>query len=302
LTITSPSPEVLPAAASQYPVGMSAEDDAVESLLSVGLTRYEARAYLALITSGRPLSGYEVAKQSGIPRSTVYETLEKMTARGSVFEVRSDTDAVAYVPLPPASLMRRMREQFEGDLDQLNARLRLVKEPPPSHVTHHLEGRLAILARAGDLVASAGRGLLILAGPDELAELGQALREADGRGVDILIARAGSGADAAGRVVDIRVPEPEAMARRTGGRLLIVVQDEDATVVGGLGESRCSGVFTSNPANIVVAAELIRHSVALQRLGDHFGTEQVASLLAEDPALRLIFTGRAPAGTSIIFR
>ena len=50
---------------------------------------HEAKAYVALVAAGGPLNGYEAAKRSGVPRSTVYETLAKLVARGAAFEVRT---------------------------------------------------------------------------------------------------------------------------------------------------------------------------------------------------------------------
>src|SRR5690606_22780106 len=53
--------------------------DVVEGLQQLGFTAYEAKVYLALLS--RPGStGYEVARHSGVPRSKVYEVLEKLTA------------------------------------------------------------------------------------------------------------------------------------------------------------------------------------------------------------------------------
>ena len=67
-----------------------------------GMPGYEAKAYLALLTAGEPMNGYEVAKVSGVPRSTVYETLGKLVARGAVFEVAATNGRVSPTsPCPP---------------------------------------------------------------------------------------------------------------------------------------------------------------------------------------------------------
>src|SRR5690606_27714521 len=81
----------------------------IAELQSLGMSGYEAKAYLALVAAGGPLNGYEVAKRSGVPRSTVYETLSKLVARGAAYEVRAGGDGVSYLALPPNSLLDRMR-------------------------------------------------------------------------------------------------------------------------------------------------------------------------------------------------
>src|SRR4051812_20801461 len=100
-----------------------AQEAVVEQLQQLGLSGYEAKAYVALITAGRPLNGYEVAKLSGVPRSTVYETLGKLVARGAAFEVRAEADALAYLALPAESLLARMRRDFEQRMSQLDEAL-----------------------------------------------------------------------------------------------------------------------------------------------------------------------------------
>ena len=49
-------------------------------LVDIGLVEYEARATMALLQLG-PASGYQVAKESDVPRSTVYEVLAKLGTR-----------------------------------------------------------------------------------------------------------------------------------------------------------------------------------------------------------------------------
>ena len=47
-------------------------DDVVEQLRRIGMSGYEAKVYIAMLAAGAPLNGYELAKQSSVPRSTVY--------------------------------------------------------------------------------------------------------------------------------------------------------------------------------------------------------------------------------------
>src|SRR5919106_2386987 len=54
---------------------------AVDLLQRVGLNKYEAEAYLALLADG-PLTGYELGKRSAVPLAKSYETLERLTRRG----------------------------------------------------------------------------------------------------------------------------------------------------------------------------------------------------------------------------
>lgn len=56
----------------------------VEKLLEFGLTRQEAVIYMCLFKSGE-LTGYEVAKQTGISRSNVYSALAGLVEKGAAY-------------------------------------------------------------------------------------------------------------------------------------------------------------------------------------------------------------------------
>mgnify|MGYP001064454128 CR=1 FL=1 len=57
-----------------------------ERLMEFGLTRQEASIYQCLLTEGK-VTGYEVAKQTGISRSNAYNSLASMTEKGAAYLV-----------------------------------------------------------------------------------------------------------------------------------------------------------------------------------------------------------------------
>lgn len=60
------------------------EADIIEKLLLFGLGRQEAVIYVCLLKNGG-LTGYEVAKLTGISRSNVYNTLASLVERGAAY-------------------------------------------------------------------------------------------------------------------------------------------------------------------------------------------------------------------------
>ena len=57
-------------------------DQLLPQLVKLGFSEYEAKAYIALLGKN-PVSGYELAKQSGVPRSMIYEVVGKLASRRS---------------------------------------------------------------------------------------------------------------------------------------------------------------------------------------------------------------------------
>ncbi len=58
--------------------------DYMEQMMAFGLTRQEAVVYWALLTEG-PLTGYEVAKSTGISRSNAYTSLANLVEKGAAY-------------------------------------------------------------------------------------------------------------------------------------------------------------------------------------------------------------------------
>ena len=54
-------------------------DRIVESLQELGLSLYETRLYLGLLTGGQQ-NGNELSRTSGVPSSKVYAMLERLAA------------------------------------------------------------------------------------------------------------------------------------------------------------------------------------------------------------------------------
>ncbi len=277
--------------------------DVLEHLQRLGMSGYEAKAYVALVAAGKPINGYEVAKRSGVPRSTVYETLGKLVARGAAYELRGAADATDYLPLPPHSLLDRLRREFDGSVEALQTALPSVVAAPEAHPIHNLKDGEAMLARAGDVLAGARRDLFLSVWPQELRRLEGQVRQAAGRGVEVSVMTFGKAADPfgenrVGHVYEHRYSAPEAVLQDLGYRLIVVVGDRREAVVGGFGRDGSAwGVYTADPAVALMAAEYVRQDIALQILAERVGADELNRLFATDPGLlRLLGRGRAPNG------
>jgi sugar-specific transcriptional regulator TrmB len=269
----------------------------IGSLQAIGMSAYEAKAYLALIGANRPVNGYEVAKRSGVPRSTVYETLAKLLARGAAFEVRSADDSTEYVALPPDALVRRLRHTFGEHLDDLSHALPHVTAPPTSHLLHTIEGRDAVIERARDLVDRATQTLDVSAWSDELEELAPFLRKAETRGVELSLLRFGREIAPIGHTLVHMFAAPGVVLDRVGCRLVVIAADREEVLIGGVVEGGSVwGVFSDDPAVVLVAIEYIRHDIAFQILVERLGLAEVEALYRTDPTLVRLATGRGAPG------
>ncbi len=92
-------------------------DRTYEQLMALGLNRYEAATYLALLEH-RGFTPVQVAARAGIPRQRIYDVLASLCTRGLAIERHSDGQRCYFAVDPavalPALLDERQR-QFERE-------------------------------------------------------------------------------------------------------------------------------------------------------------------------------------------
>ena len=279
---------------------LRARDTVLKELQQLGMSGYEAKAYLALAGAAEALTGYEVAKQSGVPRSTVYETLAKLIARGAAFETNGQNGSPAYLPLSPNELISRLRRDFEDSLGALTETLPKLRLPAPANTTHHLTGHVAVRERARDLIEGARDDLYASIWPQDAQELVKPLLAAESRGVDISLLSFGD-YQKVGNFYMHRFASPEVALERVGCRLLVIAADRRAVLLGGELGDESWGVYSEDPALVLVALEYVRHDIAIQVLAERIGPEKVEEFWYDDPVLSRVRAGRtwipgSPAG------
>src|SRR5207244_13349193 len=91
-------------------------DGLADSLTQLGLTGYEARAYLALTRRGGA-TGAELARLAGLPRQRIYDVLEGLAARG--FATIRAGRPLRYSAVAPAEAIERLLEERRRELAEV---------------------------------------------------------------------------------------------------------------------------------------------------------------------------------------
>jgi hypothetical protein len=87
-----------------------------QPLMELGLTGYEASAYLALIRRGQA-TGAEVARIAGLPRQRIYDVLGGLVSRG--LATLSPGRPAQYAAIAPAAAFEQLMEQERTRLERL---------------------------------------------------------------------------------------------------------------------------------------------------------------------------------------
>ena len=120
----------------------------VERLMEFGLTRQEANIYQCMIVEGK-VTGYEVAKQTGISRSNAYNSLANMTEKGVAYLVE-EGNTKKYVPVPVDEFCKNRIRKLEETKKWLSAHVPSGKTYVEGYIT--IEGANHILDKMRNLL------------------------------------------------------------------------------------------------------------------------------------------------------
>ncbi|WP_407413517.1 TrmB family transcriptional regulator [Methanobrevibacter sp.] len=100
-------------------------DENITVLKGIGLTLYEAQAYVAL-TALIQSTAVEIAEKSNIPRSKIYDVLKKLNEKDFI-EIE-DGRPLTYIVKSPIEVLSREKEKIDSNLDDAITRLTNVYE------------------------------------------------------------------------------------------------------------------------------------------------------------------------------
>jgi HTH-type transcriptional regulator, sugar sensing transcriptional regulator len=155
------------------------------ALTHLGFTEYEAKTYLALLQQS-PLSGYAVARVSGVPRSKIYEVLGGMVDRGDVLV--SHGEPIQYAPKPPGELIESRRQTVERQFAEVAQGLeRFWNQQTPKDLIWDIRGRDEIFYRLREVVGRAEQQVLLQIWEEDVPDVREALESAAQRGATVTI-------------------------------------------------------------------------------------------------------------------
>jgi HTH-type transcriptional regulator, sugar sensing transcriptional regulator len=157
---------------------------AVEVLGRVGLTQYEARAYIALVARGVG-DAAALAQAAGIPRTSAYKVLESLVEKR--YATPTGGKPILYQPRPPLDVAEGLKHAIGEVFEKLHLLHTLVAEHGEPQLVYLLSGRAKVLGKIGEILDQASR-TFILTTPqigEVREELGKKIAHAVKRGVQV---------------------------------------------------------------------------------------------------------------------
>jgi predicted transcriptional regulator len=255
---------------------------ALRELNRIGLSTYEARAYIALL-SEQPANGYDLAKSSGIPTSKIYETLGHLVSKGVA--LASASEPTLYQAIPPAELIANFRRQTEQSLDLLASTLPDLVATPSAGVVWRLNDQEVIFNHLKKIVLEATREIYLSIWPSEAGILVEAVTLARQKGIRLWVASFGTSPLDGTGVYDL-LSCGSSSAARLGKRLTAAVADSRHVLIAEFSDDAAPrGTLADDAALALVAKEYIIHDLANHALIEELGQDRFATLCRTHPLL-----------------
>lgn len=263
-----------------------------EILQQLGLSRNEARAYMALLAC-QPASAYEIAKQSAIPSSKIYETVNKLVGRGVLQPVAGDDEhGRRYVALPPEDFMRQVRQATQDQTRELLPLLTAIGEPAGTDFIWPLVTAEQVATRANELIGDARDWILISTWPEELGWLRDSLTAAETRGLKIALVHFGRPGLSIGATY--HHPVEKTLYAEKGGRGLTLVADSREVIIANFrADGRVDGAWSRNQSFVTVAEDYVKHDVYITKVTRFLDDAVTARFGPEYERLRDVFDADA---------
>ena len=231
-------------------------DQTLHKLHQLGFSEYEAKAYVALLKIN-PATGYELSKNSGVPRSMIYQTLQRLMDKGAVLAIMGQP--IKYLPTKPQELFQGLRLNYDTLIEDVQQELSQLNNSVDFSYFWNIKGYTSVLGKLKQIITETKEDLYCSAFSEEINQVEQELLQAHNRGVKIELLARGPIEIAIKNIYPYRERSAE---EQKSGRWLTIISDSQEVLVGeGLQATDCIALWTKNTSLVTVCLRYIRYEI-----------------------------------------
>jgi sugar-specific transcriptional regulator TrmB len=253
-------------------------------LVKLGFSEYEAKAYIALLGKN-PVSGYELAKQSGVPRSMIYEVAGKLAARGAVMTLHSGS-VTRYSPVPAAEFLDQLQLEHQNLVNKLKSELTALAAAPIPDLDYvwNIEGRENIIARAAEMIDQAQKQIYLALLPVTYPDLQPALQRAVARRVRTVLYTTAEIYLPGAEIAVAHVSE-ETLGQASGLGIILVIDGAEVLIGERLSGTDARASWTGSSLLVFIAEHHLRTDLYLPEILALLGSKALDIIKEEDREL-----------------
>lgn len=259
----------------------------VNKMKQFGYTESETNIYLSLIENGS-MTGYEVSKKSGVPRSKVYNYLETLVKKGVVLVNKSEPKI--YSAISPEEFVSMLKQTTLDDIRYLDNHLSNIKTKENESLLWQLENQEAVQHKMLYMIENAKESLYIQVWEESLTpKIIQALTQAATKlreFVCILFSESGHYSLPFDRFYTHGFEKDKLIDM--GGHWINLVCDDNIVLFGNLDQT-CDVIWTHNMAMRLLAKEYIKHDAYTLKIVKEHSDGMIKSYGNDLEGIRKIF-------------
>ncbi|WP_079478479.1 TrmB family transcriptional regulator [Halobacillus salinus] len=245
-------------------------------LQKFGFTQYESQVFEVLTASVEPLDATTVGKYSQVPKSKVYEVLNRLIDKGLLKSSFTNRRKL-YTALPLDATIQKLTTEFEANVEELKNKEYTLTQNDDRVWT--IQDATTISSVSGELLKSAQSSIYISGWSDDLADHLPLLEKKQEEGVTVELLSVGAMHTKLNEA-HILVPDRNHQALERHQLLII---DEKEIVLAGVEHDEWQGIQTQSSPLVKFFTEFFYHDVALTEI-----TKKYEETLKEDDQLQSI--------------
>lgn len=234
----------------------------VTKLMSFGFTKTDALVYINLLKNGQA-SGYKIAKDISLSRSSVYSSIDNLVKNGYIFLSNGDTKE--YQAKSPDLIFSEIEKKTYKNISILKKELSKMVQPNEQEFIYNLVGYENSVQQAKALIEQA-KAEIYLNTDFRLNEFKQEICEGINRGVRI-IGFSFNRIEKPHEKMELFSRSDTAETLYPAHRFMLVVDMEKALIFSHRTETR--GVYTNNRLMVKMTAEHIHNDIYLTEYEKH---------------------------------
>lgn len=226
-------------------------------LETMGLSNYEARAYLAALNQP-PMTGYKLSKLSGVPRSRIYETIERLISKGLLVYQSGKKNFIA--PLDSKTFLGRIERENSENVKYLRDHLPIAQKQETEGVWN-ITGREQIFETVRDMILNARKTVYIVMTGKDLLLVKETILEPQKNNIPVWGIYCGGG--------DIQINNffPHlGDSCRTCDEIALCVDGKQALIGSTWPSDTATAALTRNLGFVYITEQYIKHEIFLHQL------------------------------------
>lgn len=230
-------------------------------LTRFGFTDYETKVYETLHRVGKPMTGYALAKESGVPRGKIYEVLHRLVDKGIILESATGTKS-EYQAVDLEIVIATLTRMFQENIEELRSGYAREREEKDDRVWMLKDDRM-MLQTIEAWIKEAKHSIHLSLWADEYPPLLPLLEAKEAEGVRVEALTLGEVESGLPGLYTFPVPERESHSLKRW-RLLVV--DGNRLLLALFHEGEMKGMMTASSPFVQFFIDFFYHDVALSEI------------------------------------